>query len=174
MRACSSLLAALCLATLPACGLGGFMGDQSGAKFDTPVGESMAASERVLAQQVHALVNAERAVRGLPPMVWDEAASDVGYDHCVDMRVRGYYAHVNPDGETPCDRMQRGGVIMDGCAGENLARHNESAPDVVAAWMASPPHREGILSPGITHVGVGVHTGSGGPWWALEFLVRYE
>jgi len=32
--------------------------------------------------------------------------------------------------------------------------------------------RAAILSPNVTHIGIGVHTGSGGPWWCQDFFVR--
>ncbi len=174
MRRLVPILPLVLLAALPACGVGGLLDDLSGAKFDTPVGESMTNGEYDFALQVFDLVNAEREHAGQPALLWDEVAADAGYDHCVDMRVRGFYAHVNPDGDGPCARLLDAGVSPYSCGGENLARTNDSPHDVMAAWMASPDHRALILAPGVSHVGVGVHTGSGGPWWALEFTVHYE
>lgn len=165
-----SLLSLVVLAALPACGFAGLVDE----KFDTPVGESMTTGEHDLAMQVFGLVNAERARRELPPLIWDETAADVGYDHCVDMRVRGFYAHTNPDGLTARDRMEAAGVDMTVFAAENLTRHDESTMEAFSAWMASPSHREAILSPMVTHLGVGVHTGSGGPWWAQEFFLKVD
>ena len=36
--------------------------------------------------------------------------------------------------------------------------------------MDSAPHRATILDPRFTHLGVGVHIASGGPWWTQVFL----
>ncbi|MDJ0523520.1 MAG: CAP domain-containing protein [Planctomycetota bacterium] len=171
MRRPLRILPAFFLAALAACGVGGIDGS-SESKFDTPPGESMTAQELAMALEVLDRVNHERAVHGLEPVAWDSEAADAAYDHCVDMRLRGYYAHVSPEMRGGCERMRDGGVHMDLCVGENLARHNESPASVVAAWMGSPSHREIMLSPYATHVGIGVHTGRGGPWWAQEFLAR--
>ena len=53
-------------------------------------------------------------------------------------------------------------------AGENLA----FAPDVGTAHtglMNSPGHKANILNCDFTTLGVGVHFGSGGPWWTQDF-----
>lgn len=39
----------------------------------------------------------------------------------------------------------------------------------MTAWMNSPGHRANILNCQFTKLGVGVHTGSGGPWWTQDF-----
>lgn len=39
--------------------------------------------------------------------------------------------------------------------GENIAEGFDTAEAVVAAWMASPPHRENILRPTFKAIGVG-------------------
>lgn len=139
---------------------------------DTVPGTQMTTDERTLALEVFALVNEARAENELPPLVWNEAAADVAYDHAVDMRVRGFYDHVNPDGVGACERLMARQIPMDGCGGENIARNNPSPRDVMDAWLASPSHRPLILAPGVTHLGVGVHTGRDGPWWVQQFY-RY-
>jgi uncharacterized protein YkwD len=70
------------------------------------------------------------------------------------MFQQGYFAHVDPDGTTPFERMRTGGVSFR-AAGENLAL----APTVEVAHnglMNSPGHRENILSPDFTQVGTGI------------------
>ncbi len=174
MQRAAALLSILLVAALPACGVGSFVEDLMGSEFDTPAGESMTDGERLLALEVLALVNDERAQRETAPLIWDDLAADVAYDHCVDMRLRGFYAHDDPDGVTPCERMQAAGVDMAYCAGENIAMLNKTPADVMQAWMQSDGHRAAILSPNVTHIGIGVHTGSGGPWWTQEFFVRLD
>lgn len=159
-------LAVLCV-SLAACGTGGVEALFRGP--DTPPGEMMTDGERELALEVFALVNEERARNQLDPLVWSEEAADVAYDHAVDMRVRDFYDHTNPDGVGACERLLARQIPMDACGGENIARGNPTPEDVMAAWMASPDHGPRILSPGVTHLGVGVHTGRDGPWWVQDF-----
>jgi uncharacterized protein YkwD len=154
-----------------ACGMGDFLDDAIGSsnKFDVPPGESMCEQEYATAQQVLQRVNAERAAVGLPPLMGDDRAHDAAYDHAVDMRVRGFYAHINPDGEGPCMRLREAGVETFSCGAENIARGEETADEVVDVWMASPGHRDNILDAFSTHAGVGVTLGADGPWWTIDF-----
>jgi uncharacterized protein YkwD/uncharacterized membrane protein required for colicin V production len=103
------------------------------------------------------LLNAERTARGLQPLRPDETIRDVARGHSRDMFERGYFAHVDPDGDTPFERMREGGVRFR-AAGENLAL----APTVEVAHnglMNSPGHRENILNPAYGRVGIGVLDG---------------
>jgi len=125
--------------------------------------------EQAWALRVLDLTNLERSSRGLAPLVLDAAASAAAYDHCWDMDARDFFDHVNPDGDDPADRLRDHGVELI-VAGENIARGQASPEEVVQAWMASPAHRENILYPGWTHIGIGIHAGpERGPWWAQEF-----
>ncbi len=103
------------------------------------------------------LVNEERVLQGLPELVMDETIREVARQHSVDMFQRGYIGHVDPDGATPFGRMQEGGVSFI-VAGENLAL----APTVSIAHqglMDSPGHRENILSPNYSRIGIGAARG---------------
>lgn len=103
------------------------------------------------------LVNEERALQGLPELVMDETLREVARQHSVDMFQRGYFGHNNPEGNTPFDRMQAGGVSFI-IAGENVA----VAPTIAIAHkglMDSPGHRENILRPQFHRVGIGAARG---------------
>jgi uncharacterized protein YkwD len=58
--------------------------------------------------------------------------------------------------------------------GENIAAGYPTPEAVVSGWMSSPEHRDNILSPDYTEIGVGVANGSGqfGTCWAEEFGAR--
>jgi uncharacterized protein YkwD len=157
------LLATLLLA---ACG--------AGAPVVAPAGgagslSTMSDGEQGWAREVFELTNLEREARGIPPLHWDDRAAEAAYEHCWDMHLRDFFHHVNPDGQDPGDRLAEVGVEFR-YAGENIARGQLTPREVVRAWMESPGHRENMLSPAWTHVGVGVHSGAErGPWWAQEF-----
>ncbi len=154
---------------LPACGVADEASGRS--KVNLPVSSSMAPAESAQALAVLEQVNAVRTARGLIPFAFDWRASDAAYDHAVDMRSRGYYAHVNPEGEGPCARLRRAGLTPFGCGAENIARGEETAEEVVAVWLASADHKVNLLNPHATHVGVGVSMGGDGPWWVMDLLI---
>jgi uncharacterized protein YkwD len=129
----------------------------------------MSLGERGWAEEVLALTNRERESHGVAPLVWDDGAAEAAYEHSWDMHVRDYFDHVDPDGNGPAERLAEQEVLFL-YAGENIARGQRSPMEVVQAWMDSPGHRENLLSPVWTHVGIGVHTGPDrGPWWTQEF-----
>jgi uncharacterized protein YkwD len=175
-----ALLAVAALAVaLPACGAGGgFIDDITGGSDGDgggggggggSGGTEMSASEEALALEVLELVNAERRSRGLSELAWHAAAADVAYDHGVDMDVRNYFSHFDPDGNGPGQRLSAAG-LTNGTWGENIARGQPTPASVMSAWMGSDGHRANILNPVYTHLGVGVHDASGGPWWVQVFL----
>jgi uncharacterized protein YkwD len=100
------------------------------------------------------LVNAERAKAGLRPLVADERVRAVARGHSEDMFRAGYFSHTSPSGDGPAERIRRGGIPFM-AAGENLAL----APTVDVAHsglMASPGHRQNILTPEFSRIGIGV------------------
>ena len=77
----------------------------------------------------------------------------------------------NPEGQGGCSRLWAAGIDMLSCA-ENIAHGHQSPQGVLSSFMGSPGHRANILMDGLTHLGVGVHTGAGGPWWTLDFVAE--
>jgi uncharacterized protein YkwD len=110
-----------------------------------------------LEAQMLELVNHERAVAGLKPLAPDPELTEVARKHSADMFARGYFAHVNPEGQSPFDRMSAAGVKFK-TAGENLAL----APTLQIAHtglMNSPGHRANILQPSFGRLGIGIMDG---------------
>jgi uncharacterized protein YkwD len=103
------------------------------------------------------LVNKERLERGLKPLQPDPTLRDVARQHSRDMFQRSYFAHLDPEGQSPFDRMRDGGARFR-AAGENLAL----APTVEVAHtglMNSPGHRQNILNGSFGRIGVGIADG---------------
>lgn len=108
-------------------------------------------------QKMFALLNDERVKEGLPPLIWDEKLAIVARAHSADMFKRGYFAHENPDGESPFDRMKKGGVRYE-AAGENLA-YASNVNLAHNGLMRSPGHRANILEKDFGKIGLGVIDG---------------
>lgn len=166
LRPFALLVATLLLPLLSACGGGG-----TGDLVLPPPGDpgTMSSGERAYADEVLRLVNVQRASNGLPALAWHEEAAQVAYEHDVDMDARNFFSHINPDGDSPLDRVVAAGISGFGSVGENIARGQSSPAHVMSDWMNSTGHRANILNAGYTHLGVGVHA-SGDIWWTQVFL----
>ncbi len=112
-------------------------------------------------EQMLLLVNADRMKAGLSPLVMDQTIREAARSHSIDMVKNGYFSHYDLSGKTPADRLTNFQVNFN-MAGENIAL----APTVDLAetgFMNSPDHRDNILTPDFTRVGIGIiDTGSYG------------
>ncbi|GAA2096119.1 hypothetical protein GCM10009801_65440 [Streptomyces albiaxialis] len=120
------------------------------------------------AQQVAALVNAEREKKGCGPVKVNSKLNTAALNHSADMDKRDFFDHSNPDGDDPGDRITAAGYGWS-TYGENIARGQQSSKDVVQGWMDSPGHRANILNCDFKEMGIGRHDGAGGPWWTQVF-----
>ena len=100
------------------------------------------------------LVNEERRKRGVRELAWAPEIVPVSRAHARDMWERSYFGHVSPEGKDVGDRLAAAGIDYS-FAGENLAM----APTLATAHnglMDSEGHRENILQPEFSKVGIGV------------------
>lgn len=109
-------------------------------------------------KEVIALTNKERENIGLAPLSYSETLSKAAMDKGLDMLSQGYWAHVAPDGTEPWDFFDAHGYEYR-YAGENLARDFADPSSAVSAWMASPTHKENIVSSKYKEIGVAVVEG---------------
>ena len=99
--------------------------------------------------------NGMRAIHGLSSLTYCPKASTAAYKHSLDMATRGYFDHYTPEGKTPWERMEAEGVVYYAAA-ENIAAGYIDAYDISDGWYNSAGHRANILTPYLTHLGVGV------------------
>ena len=59
------------------------------------------------------LVNVHRVAEGARPLPWDPNLADSARRHSKDMVERGFYDHINPDGEDPTARATKAGYAGD-------------------------------------------------------------
>ncbi|MEV7357861.1 CAP domain-containing protein [Kitasatospora sp. NPDC091276] len=135
------------------------------ASAPTPVGGGAAPSS---AQQVVDLVNVERAKAGCGPVSAEPRLAGAAQSHSDDMADRNYFDHASPDGDHADHRIEVTGYRWS-TWGENIARGQKDPAAVMDSWMNSPGHRANILNCAFKQLGVGVRTGSGGPWWTQVF-----
>ena len=113
------------------------------------------------AERVLELVNEARAAAGAGPLVMTEALCERAFVRAYEQpQQRG---HTRPNGES-CF------TVLDGLkfkrAGENVAGGIETPEEVMEGWMNSKGHRENILDPKFTKIGIGRY----GNYWAQLFI----
>ena len=115
---------------------------------------SAARGQSVEEYQIFQLVNAERAKQRLQPLAWDGGVAGIAREHSRQMARQKFFAHQDPRGRTVVDRASAGRVRGWSKIGENVGRGG-SVDSLHQAFMDSAGHRENILDPAWTHVGVG-------------------
>ena len=114
-------------------------------------------------QQILCLLNLERQKYGLQPLREEVHLDQAAQVQSDDIAARHYFAHVNPDGRTPADRIAAAGYPPSSLTGENIlwGEEREGTPvRAVDSWMHSPGHRANILRPGFTEIGIGITRGA--------------
>jgi uncharacterized protein YkwD len=118
--------------------------------------------------------NQRRIDSGLPPLRLNGYLIGVARIRSQDMADHKYFAHVSPvTGDTAFSLMDEHGVRY-GWAGENLAKNNYPDSQTVSiadnALWNSPPHRENILNPNFTAMGIAlVVDGDGMKYFTIIF-----
>ncbi|HVF69352.1 MAG TPA: CAP domain-containing protein [Xanthomonadales bacterium] len=105
------------------------------------------------------LTNERRSEAGLKPLTLNPELSSAAQSKATYMFEKNFWAHVAPDGTTPWYFIKNAGYEYQ-YAGENLARGFNTAEDVTNAWMASPTHRENLLSPNYNEIGFAIASGT--------------
>lgn len=129
------------------------LGADERQSLDLPADLSLEADPEAERQLVE-LANEERASRGLGPLELDPRLVPVARAHSTEMFRLRYFSHLSPDRGSPFDRLAAAGIGYSR-AGENLA-YARSVATAHRGLMESAGHRENILRPEFTRIGVGV------------------
>lgn len=101
------------------------------------------------------LMNAHRTAVGCDALEWNGSVAQVALAHSEDMIARDYFAHTNPDGASPFDRLDLAGITFSRAA-ENIAWGYPTGEAVLTAWLDSPGHRTNLENCSLTQHGVGL------------------
>jgi len=126
---------------------------------------------KTLEQQVINLVNKERAASGLAPLASNWELCRVARYKSQDMINKKYFAHQSPTYGSPFTMMQSFGIRFS-AGGENIAYGQRTPQEVMNAWMNSPGHRNNIMSPIYTQIGVGVAKASNGTYYWTQMFIK--
>jgi uncharacterized protein YkwD len=119
--------------------------------------------------EVFRLLNQVRAQNGMGAVKCDLKASAVARAHSQDMCTRGYFSHTSQDGRSHSARLKAGGVQFSS-SGENIAWGYQGPQKVHQGWMNSSGHRQNMLTPSWTRVGIGQVNCGGKPYWTEVFM----
>lgn len=114
-----------------------------------------------------ALVNEERKKAGEQPVLQDIQLTQMAIIKAKDIVKRNYFEHYSPFYGHPWDLA----TLFDyeyTSYGENLARNFISPETTVDAWMASPKHRENLLKPSYTYMGIGIEQTKNGKYYVVQ------
>ena len=119
-----------------------------------------------------ALLNQIRQANGMGPLSPDARVTAAAQAHSADMAARNTMSHTGANGSNAGGRLSAAGVAWR-TYGEVVAAGQTSAQAAVNGWMNSPPHRQVILHPGLTHAGVGYAVSAAGrTYWTVDFAAR--
>lgn len=100
------------------------------------------------------LTNGIRAINGLSPLKYSDAAASVAQKHSKDMATRNYFDHASPEGNRVGYRLTAGGVDWSACA-ENIAAGIYDPYALANGWYNSESHRKNLLNKSYKYIGAG-------------------
>jgi uncharacterized protein YkwD len=121
--------------------------------------------------QVIALINKERANAGVGLLSGQGQLGNAARSHSQDMACNGFFSHTGSDGSSPSMRISREGYSWSAIA-ENIAAGYGDPASMVTGWMGSQGHKDNILNPNYTEVGIGYVYVAGSPYgayWTANF-----
>lgn len=124
------------------------------------IGWTPAAVSDELAHDVFLRVNDERAARGLTPLAWHDGLADIAGRWSEEMIATGF-RHSTPEFRAHPEFLG---------TGENIAMGQFDATEVHVGWMRSDGHRDNLLTPSYTAMGVGIVCRNDGRMWATQIF----
>jgi len=107
------------------------------------------------------LLRQTRRTHRLPKLADNHKLQQLARFQSTQMARQNFFAHVDPQGRDPTQRMKMLFPEVIGGIGENIAYNYgnsdwEVAQKIFKAWMHSPGHRKNILSKKYNSIGIGV------------------
>ena len=118
----------------------------------------IAVAAEITAQKMIELTNESRVELGLSPLIVNDKLTAAAAAKADDMFTFQYFDHNSPSGVTPWFWIKSAGYDYL-CAGENLAIDFVTAEGTHMALLRSITHRDNILKPDYTEIGIAVKKG---------------
>jgi len=133
--------------------------------------------QELTAQAIVESTNAVRAEYDLPPVEALPILNRVAQAHAWDQATRDYWSHRTPEGLSSRQRIlaSGGGVVNTGGENSSIATPKTHTPGmIVQGFRTHVGHRELLLDPDVTHIGVGVYNYSSSEWvYYVQLLVSF-
>lgn len=126
---------------------------------DSPAIHILGFTSSVTIDEVVRATNAQRLQAGLKQLAYNEKLADAARRKAANMLSEDYWAHNSPSGKSPWIWFKDAGYNYV-FAGENLAKDFGSTDRLISAWMASTTHKENIINPKYSEIGVAVVPGN--------------
>jgi uncharacterized protein YkwD len=122
------------------------------------------------AKTIRHLVNQERHKHGLPALKASKSLNVSAKAKAADMVKYHYFSHGTPQGSWYAFIYKHAGPRWRGEAiGENIAKGQDTAEQVMRAWMNSPEHRANILGSQFKVIGIGFASSGSTEYWVQHF-----
>ncbi|MBI5822628.1 MAG: hypothetical protein HZB18_01275 [Chloroflexi bacterium] len=120
--------------------------------------------------QIASLINSERANAGLPALTVNAQLTASAQGHAADMACNNNISHTGSDGSSAYSRVLASGYS--GSFSEEIIYGGGGPQAAMTWWMNDQIHRDAILNPNTTEMGVGYayfSNGSYGDYIAVDF-----
>lgn len=135
--------------------------------------EDLGLSPEQMEDKLLVLVNSEREAHRLPPLAFNPLLRDLARGHSEKMAAAGVLAHDFPGCAALEARAAAAGLHFTKI-GENVADGETFVVRFIhEALLESPRHRENILDPEFTHLGIGFVQRGDARWVTQEFARLY-
>jgi hypothetical protein len=98
-------------------------------------------------------VNQARCAQGMMPVALNLPLFKAAQRHSMDMANHNWFSHDGTDGTNPWVRISQAGY-RGTATGENISAGQVFADDAFNAWMNSEGHRNNIMNPNATEMGI--------------------
>ena len=116
------------------------------------------------AYEMLALVNRERASKGIAPLKWDADLESSAVTRAAETSIM--FSHLRPNG-SDCFTAFPDGLYA---GGENIAMGFSSAQDTFNQWKNSSGHYANMMSPSFTHIGISCFYGGAYGWCWVQTI----
>ncbi|MBL4907180.1 MAG: CAP domain-containing protein [Sneathiella sp.] len=120
------------------------------------------------------LINDIRAENNTPPLISNSELNHAAEMHAAYMLQNNILSHTGRKGSSFDERIKDTGYSFLSAA-ENVAFGAATEKRVFKLWIDSPPHKENILNPTFTEIGIGVapeletSSNNADRYWSLSF-----
>lgn len=120
--------------------------------------------------QIASLINAERANAGLPALTVNSQLASAAQGHAADMACNNMISHTGSDGSSSYSRILAAG--FSGSYSEEIIYGGGGPEAAMSWWMNDQIHRDAILNPRSSEIGVGYayfSNGAYGDYISVDF-----